>query len=224
MSRYLSQTGLVLCCAGLLLAGCSASSLLQDADNSEKEDAAKTMYPKPPFDEAETKRAMEKGTGSLRGVFWTGSDFDKEPLKNKEVTLMPATAHVEAWYKLRRDQEHEDGVKVFLDSRMAAYQRKTKTDAYGRFAFDGLKPGKYLLWTNVVLRRSYSTQEHVGTSYDAFGGANYYRSKQVNVANATDAMTFVTVVAGKETAVSLRGKDCNFAMGWKRGLCHLNRD
>ncbi|MFP3577735.1 hypothetical protein, partial [Brevibacillus sp. SIMBA_040] len=75
----------------------------------------------------------------------------KAPLAKKQlapegtlVTLYPLTPYFEEFIKLRKQKENKKTL-VYISDEAYKYRIETKTDAYGRFKFEKLKPGKYFI-------------------------------------------------------------------------------
>ncbi|MBU0926037.1 hypothetical protein KKG81_14215 [bacterium] len=151
----------------LILSGCA--SQMQQADNEARIKQLNTpvdVKVSVPFDEAQAKAAMELGNSTLRGVLYhkvsfNGRYVNDSPLSlksanylsNVDVILYPVTAHLLELMHLENENLGRLGflstdkqLKRFIpDDRMYKYAIKTKTDEHGRYFFNQLKPGRYLI-------------------------------------------------------------------------------
>ena len=119
-----------------------------------------------PFNEAQAKSAMELGNTSLKGVLYHKVSFrgktvndspislkSAEYISNADVILYPVTEHLLELMRLEEENSPSLGfssnnkqLKRFIpDDRMYYYAIKSKTDEFGRYYFNQLKPGRYLV-------------------------------------------------------------------------------
>ena len=157
----------------LLLTGCSARSVAERRAAKERVD---TVYAQVPFDAAEAEAALEPGPAAIDGV--ASYRWKKNPIhvffrplafaEHEDVVLLPVTDHLLAWERLR-DREEDDNTRVFLTDEAWTHKRVTQTDGYGRFRFEGLKPGRYFLQTHVNWTQSGSYSAPVGSVRGAYG-------------------------------------------------------
>lgn len=152
------------------------------------------------FDQTELQQAMALGDGSLRGVMGVSNAEGVGGLLNRLirgrevalaehewVLLLPMTAHVRDWYERNNEDAapHPGGGHVVRLHRDAwKYAGRSRTDADGNFAFDGLAPGRYLLLSNFIVpfkgHRVRRTGEYsVEYSYSAMAGVGTYTVRPV---------------------------------------------
>jgi len=97
------------------------------------------------FREAEFEPFSSGGKGSIEGrAFVRVTDpWEKTCLgKWEQVVLTPETSYTAEWF----DREVVARQRLAdEDVRLESYRRRTKTDALGRFRFDDLAPGRYLI-------------------------------------------------------------------------------
>ena len=172
-------------------AGCAAiggRSGLAEAERRASVGAARQVSPALPFDESEARTAFGPGGGRIEGVLYTsrGRFAWVKKLQNDhtfhaatDVHLMPATAYTQSYLELRKRHDQSD-VTVQLDPRARSFMKSAKTDAYGRFAFEGLKPGRYLLLSDVFMRNGYTTSDVVGQGQNQFGTTTYTQQRRVD--------------------------------------------
>jgi hypothetical protein len=187
-------------CALMLIAPAVAiakSGKLEAADRNAE--LAKPEYygPKAPFDPADARAKLAEGDVTIRGFLFhnlngwgrPGTLFlpggPAQAVKNVEVYLYPATAHLVEWQKLF---EKENSAK-FKPPIVAAFQKRkrpkvlefdprmqevriiVKTDEFGRFTFEKMRPGKYYITAATNISGSYEGNEVTGhsTAYDGWG-------------------------------------------------------
>lgn len=150
-----------------LLVGCA--SPLQQAEHAARVQQASTPVQEPvtvPFDEAQARKAMEPGTTTIKGVLYhkvtMGGKYAGEDktltlnpprhLRGIKLALYPTSAHLTELLRLENENRRQRArsntaqLKHFVpDARLSKYGKFTRTDEHGRYAFNGLKPGKYHL-------------------------------------------------------------------------------
>ncbi|NML21213.1 tetratricopeptide repeat protein [Pseudoflavitalea sp. G-6-1-2] len=108
------------------------------------ESTTRSIFPGSTFDASEARAALERGSSTIRGRACTKVDgriFDAQGVK---VVLFPVTAYLEEWYDLRRKKEGRK-TNVYMSTEANQYRIETSCDYDGRFAFEGLKPGRYFI-------------------------------------------------------------------------------
>ena len=176
------------------LAACAGSPLAEaNQQAAEKADVGQYVIDTP-FDEAEHQRAMRPGRSSVVGavvtqhkkpqsLFWA-----TDPKAGVKVYLVPLTtynvAFQKAWKRVFPQPDLDLGpvpgrpIPV-RDPRAARYTRETTTDKFGRYAFNGLAPGKYRVSAefNHVF---YSIQRfNIGSSQTNYGSVSHYQDREV---------------------------------------------
>lgn len=153
--------------------------------------AQNKLFPQAFFDKKQAEQMLALGTATIEGEASTkqktGYGF-KGPLAKKQVapdgtlvTLYPLTPYFEEFIKLRKQKENKKTV-VYISDEAYKYRLETKTDAYGRFKFEKLKPGKYFLESIVPLVATYTYQQQTGNlnTYNSGGyviaSTPYYES------------------------------------------------
>lgn len=105
--------------------------------------AERTVPRQAVFNEAEYAPYAEQGTASISGqAFLMTRGGDVKPCAGKNVYLEPRTAYSAEWFNtsILRNQTMADA-----DPRADKYTRRAIADADGRFRFDGLPAGDYIL-------------------------------------------------------------------------------
>ena len=156
------------------------------ADRLAKRNTKIILYPDVKFDSREADDMLQKGTSSIKGVLFTKEKtrLGIKPLfgvkifgANLDVTLFPVTTYFENWYELRRTKENKRTYMYMSDD---AFAKKivVKTDDYGRFLFEKLKPGKYFLQAFMKTEYDYYNTVNVGSEGNSSGGTTIRTEKQ----------------------------------------------
>lgn len=168
MGRQLNlERILILLAVFSMLVACATP--MQQADRSAAIQQANTPVKvniNVPFDEAQAKAAMDLGDATIRGVLYhkvtargkyAGEDtlLTLEPahyIKGVDVYLYPVTAHLNELLRLEKENRRQrisdetTQLKVFMpDDRIYKYALKSTTDEQGRYLFNKLRPGKYIV-------------------------------------------------------------------------------
>ena len=182
MWNHLAVVLVLLAAASATLPGCSARDI---ADRRAERDRVTVLRPEVPFDAAAAAEALKPGTAAIDGVaFFKQKNspiqlFNVKTIfaENETVVLRPATPHVLEWLRLR-DNEEDERTQVELDPAAREVGRTTKTDAYGRFRFENLRPGRYHLETQATWSELVSQRVPVGTVESGWGvRSNVYRNQ-----------------------------------------------
>ena len=142
------------------------------------------------FDEADYVPFAKPGTGSISGqAFAKTKGGNVRYAAGDKITLIPTTVYGVTWMgMMRRDissvlsyGNNPDYIKHLpMDPRAATFTRTTTADAEGRFRFDELAPGDYVVFTTIRWM----------TSSTRYSGAFFYGR--------------VTAENGKKTTVNLK--------------------
>ena len=142
------------------------------------------------FDEADYVPFAKPGTGSISGqAFAKTQRGNVRYAAGDKITLIPTTVYGVTWMgMMRRDissvlsyGNNPDYIKHLpMDPRAATFTRTTTADAEGRFRFDELAPGDYVVFTTIRWM----------TSSTRYSGAFFYGR--------------VTAENGKKTTVNLK--------------------
>lgn len=135
------------------LAGFGCAHQVTVAEGIEKlNHLADPVIQKVPFREEEYVAYSGAGTASLTGTIIYFSGQKRTVGSGAIVRLIPATPHTVERMELTRQ-----GSSLFLqaeDARLEKYVRQTSADEKGRFSFDQLPAGEYLVFGFVELSRS----------------------------------------------------------------------
>ena len=158
--------------------------------------AQNKLFPQAFFDKKQAEQMLALGSATIEGVASTRQKgftlIANDKVNRKQVapegtlvTLYPLTPYFEEFIKLRKQKENSK-TSVYISDEAYKYRIETKTDAYGRFKFEKLKPGKYYLESIVayVGTSYYSQQTGTITTYNGYGAAiassPYYQTFRQN--------------------------------------------
>jgi hypothetical protein len=123
---------------------------------------------------------LEYGNSTIKGVVYKKTN--KLAIVNAKkygykvtVTLYPATSYFMEYYNLRQEKESKR-TKVHISEEAARYRIEVKTDEYGRFTFDKMKPGKYFLQAMMSTTSYYTQDVEVGSN--SYGTRFYEKQRQ----------------------------------------------
>ncbi|MUV04715.1 hypothetical protein GN157_13445 [Flavobacterium rakeshii] len=174
----------------VLLMGCItfiSCNPLKEADRKAEKNKVTTLYPEVVFDSLQAKKALQLGNSKIKGVLFTKEKNgwgikpvlgEKQYAANTIVTLLPVTNYFDSWYELRKKKENKKTL-VYMSNEAFRYRLETKTDEYGRFTFEQLKPGKYFLQAMLNTSFAHTGQYYTGRSvYGSYGAvAHEYEYK-----------------------------------------------
>lgn len=137
--------------------------------------AQKIYYPQGFFDKKQAQDMLAYGKSTIEGVASTKQYTDSKKQLAPEgtlVTLYPLTPYFEEFIKLRKQKENKK-TSVYISDEAYKFRIEAKTDAYGRFKFEKLKPGKYYIECIVPYIASYTYEQQTGitTTYNGYGAA-----------------------------------------------------
>jgi hypothetical protein len=182
----------------LLFTSCSP---MQKANNLANKNQINAIYPSIQFDSVAAKNALAYGTAVIEGVAYTkprNQIGTKVPLSkpifaaNTTVVLFPVTPYLEEWFHLRNEKESKR-THVYMSNEAFKYRIVEKTDAYGRFKFEKMKPGRYFIQCIMGYSETKSRQVYQGTAYGTYSTADYYTKQYYNVAKYERLEEFVTL-------------------------------
>ena len=174
----------------LVAAPASAGRLLDNADRQAEAARPLEFRPATAFDPQAAQRAMQPGTGRVRGVLFHQLNdqcrrtrgllaIRKRADAGIELSLFPVTPHLAQYVDLLEAHRYKATAalrnpfarapsqkpKVLLyDARMLDYGLSAKTDAFGRYEFGNLRPGRYWVNADASLRCYYNERVQVGSS------------------------------------------------------------
>lgn len=192
-------------CLAAVLGGLAAAPLGAEVIRPASTDALQAS-----FDTEEAERLLEPGSGSLRGSLQLS--VDKGLLRKKEafvarnqlVVLLPMTSYMRAWEK-KYGSNPVVGA-MFINPRVVDYSARVLTDTQGNFEFRGLKPGRYLLVSEIPYKQDVTVRTDTGqTRHDidwfnsTITSSPIYRENRVRVDQSHDVYTIVEINEGAET-------------------------
>lgn len=125
-----------------------------------------------PFDPQAAAYVLEKGTGRIEGEAFLRRDQGRiVTAAGERVFLIPATAYaVERFDKMFAGDRWAYSGAIVGDAPETyhRYRRETKVDMTGKFTFENVAPGRYIVATRVVWTepKSYFTVTQGGAVYD----------------------------------------------------------
>ncbi|ANH82049.1 hypothetical protein A8C56_14680 [Niabella ginsenosidivorans] len=142
------------------------------------------LLPKTPFDAAATKRALEKGTCTIKGVAFArpivnGIRMGKKILANKiTVYLFPLTPYFEEHLAQKKQQNPRKLKFAFVSPECVQLKLTSITNSSGEFIFPDMKPGRYYIEGLLPWSETGVTSEKTGYIDDPYGGADVYTKRQ----------------------------------------------
>jgi len=215
-----------LACAALAATGTASAQLrtmsrhtADEARQAAEAKAAEWERAQSLYDDRDMESMLELGNGSLRGVMSLRMKSGPTALNRaltrastsladrEWVILFPVTPYVEAWHRLH------DGVSTRalqrLDPRIWKYAGRVRTDTKGNFEFDGLKPGRYLVFAEFPF--AYTNTHYVDSGrrrmwLDGWTGSGGIDPIYDRVSTRHSAMTMVSKIVDVKEGVVTRFK------------------
>jgi hypothetical protein len=211
------------------LVGCA--SPMQQADNAaniQKLNTAVDVKVAVPFDEAQAKSAIGLGSSTIKGVLYhkvssngkyAGADaaLTLNPAKyisGVDIFLYPVTAHLQELMRLENENRsrsmpwsNDKQLKRFIpDNRMYKYALITKTDEHGRYFFNQLNPGRYLVIAadqDVTSTGTETVRDGTSVVSDGFYTAEvaHYRDQNYRVRTPVHYEEYVEIKPGQKEMV-----------------------
>lgn len=125
-----------------------------------------------PFDASAAAYVLQKGSGRIEGEAFLRRDSGTiMTAAGERVFLIPATAYAVARFDkmFGGDRQAYSGATVEeAPADYSRYRRETKVDMKGRFTFEDVAPGRYIVATRVFWTepKSYFTVTQGGAIYD----------------------------------------------------------
>ncbi|HLP38960.1 beta-sandwich domain-containing protein [Lacibacter sp.] len=157
-----------------------ACNPVKNADRKASRNEIKSIFPTQSFDSLAAKKMLAYGKATIKGVVYKKTN--KLAIVNAKrygykvtVTLYPATPYFMEYYNLRQEKESKR-TKVYISDEAYRYRIEVKTDEYGRFTFDKIKPGKYFLQAIMTTTNYYTQDVEVGSN--SYGTRFYEKQRQ----------------------------------------------
>jgi hypothetical protein len=185
----------------------------KQADRMASRHERKTIYPDYTYDVKVGRTALAEGRTLIEGVVFTkpktklgyGAPLaDRIYGKNVLITLFPVTPYFEQWYDLRKKRENKL-TAVYMSDSAFKYRLTTKSDDYGRFKFEKMKPGKYFLQAFLDWSESKNYKAFVGSGESGYGTTNYYQW-QTYTQNHSDRLEKFIEVEAQQSTLSIKLK------------------
>lgn len=182
------------------------------AGNSRKE-----IYPSGTFDAKLAQAALGRGLSRIEGKACTKKDGLIFAAAGVKVALFPVTPYLEEWLDLR-DKKEGKNTGVYMSKEANQYAIEATTNSDGRFAFEGLKPGKYFIQLVHSFNQLKTARVYTG-SYTSQNGpvretTNYYYDQDYIVARSQRLERFVEIKEDGDTkkVTMAKGliKSCDF--------------
>ncbi len=153
-------------------------------------------------------------TSSIEGVAYTKPKntygMNPGPRKiiaaNVLVTLYPVTTYFNEWHRLRKKEENKK-TSVYMSEEAFRWRITAQTDAYGRFKFDQLKPGKYFIQSFANYTQDGTSKVYRGSGYNNYGGRTDYYENQTYTNNYTDRLEEFVEITRNGQAVEIKLKN-----------------
>lgn len=135
----------------------------------------KSYIPQVFYDKEDAISRLKNGKSTIKGVaygkdaktiFGGGVLGKKQYAENVNVVLYPFTPYIEEWYRI--NVAHKSA-NVLIEDGVLDQKRKTTTDEFGNFVFDKLKPGKYLLLTQMDILHTRTASQKTGAWVNGYG-------------------------------------------------------
>lgn len=137
----------------------------------------KALQPAQKFDAQLAKKALERGTSTIKGAVCSWSNGQVYWGTNVKVTLYPMTPYFEEWYNLREAKEDKN-TAVLVSEEAVKYRIDTQTNGRAEFQFTEMKPGKYYIVALNEFTEYSSGSVYAGTARGSDGSsANIYRNQ-----------------------------------------------
>jgi tetratricopeptide (TPR) repeat protein len=182
------------------------------AGNSRKE-----IYPSGTFDAKLAEAALGRGLSRIVGKACTKKDGLIFAAAGVKVILFPVTPYLEEWHDLR-DRKEGKNTGVYMSKEANQYAIEATTGSDGRFAFEGLKPGKYFIQLIHSFNQLKTAKVYTG-SYTSQNGpvretTNYYYDQDYVVERSQRLERFIEIKDDGDTKkITLANgliKSCDF--------------
>lgn len=142
------------------------------------------LKPKTPFDTLAAKRALARGTGTIKGVAYTraidhglGLKTGKKIYANRiTITLFPVTPYLTEYLNLRKQENPKKLKFAYVSPAFTRYRLTAVTNSVGEFTFPEMLPGKYFLMGDLPWYETGTYNKYTGSGYGSYGGqVDYYQ-------------------------------------------------
>ncbi|MBO9562865.1 MAG: tetratricopeptide repeat protein [Niastella sp.] len=162
----------------------------------------KSLFPSGTFDPALAKSGLARGLSTIRGRACSKFDGLRFDAAGVKVVLFPVTPYLEEWYEMR-DKKEDKKTSVYMSNEANQYRIETTADNEGRFAFEGLKPGKYFIQIIHSFNQLKTARVYTGQDTRQNGPVreitNYYYDQDYTVGRSKRLEKFVEIKEDGET-------------------------
>lgn len=160
------------------------------------------IFPQGTFDAKLAEAALGRGLSRIVGKACTKKDGLIFPAAGVIVKLFPVTPYLEEWHKLR-DQKESRKTGVYMSKEANKYSIEAVANSDGKFAFEGLKPGKYFVQLIHSFNQRKTARVYTG-SYTSQNGpvretTNYYYDEDYIVGRSQRLEKFIEIKEDGET-------------------------
>ena len=151
-----------------------------------------SIYPEGTFDAALAQSALSRGLSRIEGRACSKIDNRIFTAAGTKVVLYPVTPYLEEWYALREKKEGKKA-SVYMSKEANKYAIEAFTDGDGRFAFEGLKPGKYFIHMIHNFNQLKTNRVYTGSNNNGQVITNYYQDQDYVVERSERVERFVEI-------------------------------
>lgn len=150
----------------------------------ERDDTVRLMA-KAHFDTTYARAALQKGTGTIKGVAFmrTKNGYGMKvgkPIyaKNSKILLFPVTPYFLEFLELKKKANPKKLKFAYLSPEAWYFRLEAITNSTGEFTFPEMKPGKYYLECVLNWSTTGSYDRYTGSGYNNYGGTTNYYSRE----------------------------------------------
>jgi hypothetical protein len=159
------------------------------------------LFAKTPFDTAQARRQLARGTGTIKGVAFTRPNDNTafhiktgKLLANKmKIVLMPVTPYLLEFLDLKKKENPKKLKFAYMSPQAWYFRLEAITNSTGEFTFPEMKPGKYYLEAVLNWSQGGTYNKYTGSAYNGYGTTNYYTPTSYTVNHADLLTKFVEV-------------------------------
>ena len=152
----------------------------------------RSIYPQGTFDAALAQSALSRGLSRIEGRACSKIDNRIFTAAGTKVILFPVTPYLQEWYALREKKEGKKA-SVYMSKEANKYAIEAFTDGDGRFAFEGLKPGKYFIQMIHNFNQLKTNRVYTGSNNNGQVITNYYQDQDYVVERSERVERFVEI-------------------------------
>ena len=177
----------------LLIAGLGARAQYVE---KERDDTIR-MYCQTRFDTLQARKALARGTGTIKGVAFTkqrGAYGIKPIYANKmKIILFPMTPYLEEYIHLKKKENPKKLKYVYMDPNAWKFRLEAITNSNGEFTFPEMKPGRYYIQGVINWTTNEYYDQYTGYGSNGYNTTNYYERKYYDLNHAEFLEDYVEV-------------------------------